>query len=148
MKRYLPLSIIAFCLVLIVYLNGLNLFFVDGDSEYETTRSLIASGISLQKNSLDPIVCSDNIREYNVTGYRLMSGEEIQKRADLEGETPYIGVGIPKVGDDDVYITVVRNMALPSNASIGYLGAEGRGYHFHRYFWGIWGYSIESYIIS
>lgn len=148
MKRYLPLSIIAFCLVLVVYLNNLNLFLVDGDSEYETTCNLIAKGISLHKNSLDPIVCSDNILGYIVTGYRLMSGEEIQKRADLEGETPFIGVGIPRVDGDDVYITIVRNIASPSNASKIYIGAEGREFHFHRFFWGIWGYSIENYIVS
>ena len=147
MRRYVPPMILVFCLIILVYVNGLNLFVISVDSENEATKALIIKGIEMQRDVADPIVCSDNVQGYNITGYTLMSYVDIQKKADLEGDTPFIGVGVPRISGDDIYIDVIRNVAVPRD-SAGYLAASGVEYCFHRYFWRIWGYSINAVIVS
>jgi hypothetical protein len=148
MRRYAPPMILVFCLIALVYVNGLNLFVVGVDSENEAMRYLIIKGIELQRDATDPIICSDNIQEYNLTGYTLMSYIDIQKKADLEGDTSFIWVGVPRISGNDIYINVIKNVAVPSDSGKAYLGASGAEYRFHRYFWSIWGYSINAIIMS
>ena len=148
MRRYVTPMILVFCMIILVYMNGLNLFVVGVDSESEATRVLIIKGIEMQRDVANPIVCSDNIQGYNLTGYTLMSYIDIQRKADREGDTPFIGVGVPRISCDDIYLNVIRNVALPSDSGMAYLGGSGAEYRFHRYFWRIWGYSISAVIVT
>ncbi|MFA5869289.1 MAG: hypothetical protein WC941_06260 [Candidatus Bathyarchaeia archaeon] len=109
-------------------------FTIEGGTDFEVKRALTIKALQLFKVSNDSIVCSDNILEYNIIGYRLMSYEGIQDIADVLGDVRYISVSVVDLNGSDASITVGNAYATPRNATYVILAGDGIIYQFHRYF--------------
>lgn len=93
-RGWIILFLIIGVMLSYIFIGNPNLFIIDSHSETELRRALVIKALQLHDVSSDAIVCSDNIREYNVTGYRLMSWEQILDMADSVGDMEYIGVSV------------------------------------------------------
>lgn len=149
--------IILFIIVGVILFNyynvNPNLFIIESSSETELKRALVIKALQLLKVSSDAIVGSDNIREYNVTGYRLMSWEQIQDMADSLGNMEYVGVSVftpfTESENGGYFSLVVGNWFVgPRNSGYGSTGGEGFEVRFHRYLFNVWGWKIAGTVMS
>lgn len=89
--------------------------------------------------SADSIVCSDNIQMYNITGYRLMSTEEIlDNRMHAVGDTSSYFVSNIELNGSDAHVDVVNVRYRVDNE---WVPLDDAGFTFHRHFLNLWDWS-------
>ena len=146
-KRGALILVVSLAIILLVASTS-HLFLLRGGSETQTKAALTAKALQLFGVPQGALVCVDNIRAYNVTGYRLMSYDEILDLADSAGDTAYVGVGIVEITGDEATITVGNWHAAPRNATYASTAGEGVIYRFHRYTLDVWSWDDGTRIVS
>ncbi len=136
-----------------IFIGNPNLFIIDSSSDIELKRALVVKALQILEVPSDAIVGSDNIRKYNVTGYRLMSWEQIQDMADSMGNMEYVGVSVfnpftESQNEGDFSLVVGNWFVGPRNSGYGSTGGEGFEVRFHRYLFNVWGWKIVGTIMS
>ncbi|MCX6648680.1 MAG: hypothetical protein NTV61_04745 [Candidatus Bathyarchaeota archaeon] len=142
------LILIAALAIILLAASTSHLFILRGGSETQTKAALTAKALQLFGVPPGAIVCGDNLQGYNITGYRLMSIEEIRDLADTGGDAAYVGVGRVDLTGDDTSVTIGNWHATPRNANNTNLAGEAIIYQFHRHPLDIWSWDDSNHILS
>jgi hypothetical protein len=141
-RKHSYLALLLLILVAVISLNNFqqHTFTLEASSDFELKRALTIKALQVFKVSNDSIVCSDNIREFNITGYRMMSYEALLDRADVVGDVEFFDISKVDLGGNDPSIFVWHTYAFPRNVSSGFQ-AEGVRYQFHHFFSNLWSWN-------
>jgi hypothetical protein len=153
-RKHTAITLLA-AILIVLYISAVKYndfiqhsFKITTQSETELKRALTIKALQLLHVGAGGMVCSDNIREYNITGYRLMSYEEILDAADVQGDLEYVGVDSVEVESSDATIWVYHSWVAPRNSTLVFLSGDGTKYRFHNYLGDFWTWSIEVSYIS
>jgi hypothetical protein len=138
-KRGLAVLIVVVA-VLILSIPVSHMFMLIGGSEVELKKGLTLKALQLFRPPPGVPLCDDNIRDYNITGYQMVSVADIEKASNSSYLLPHVWVGAVNLNRNDANITVIYSFAS--------LGAEGVVYRFHRVFMSLWSWDDGEHIMS
>ena len=138
-KRGLVVLIVVVA-VLVLSMPFSHMFTLNRNSETELKKGLTLKALQLFNPPTGVPVRDDNIRDYNITGYQMVSLADIEKASNSSYLLPHVWIGAVNLNGGNANITVIY--------SFGNVGAEGVVYRFHRVFMFLWSWDDSEHIVS